>query len=225
VTPSLLSQLLVSLQIAMGATLLAAAIGLPLALRLARPGRRGRRLLDLLVNLPLALPPTVLGFYLLQLLGRNGPLGRPLYHWTGLTFAFSKGAAILAAALVALPLFVQATRTALEGIPTSVREAAQIDGAGRWALLRYVLVPLALPGLVTGLLLTWGRSLGEFGATLMVAGNIPGQTQTLAIAIYSAVQAGDYGRADLLSILLISLAGLTTWLALRWRAPKEEVTP
>lgn len=212
-TPSLYSQLLVSLQIALGATLLAGAIGLPLALRLARPGGRGRRALDLLVNLPLALPPTVLGFYLLQVIGRGGPLGR-----IGLTLAFTKLAAILAAALVGLPLFVQAARNALEGIPGSVREAAQIDGAGRWALLRHILAPLALPGLVTGLLLTWGRSLGEFGATLMVAGNIPGQTQTLAIAIYSAVQAGDYGRADLLSVLLVALAGLTTWLALRWRA-------
>lgn len=215
-TPSLLNQLLVSLQIAAGATLLAAALGLPLALRLSRPGWRGRRVLDLLVNLPLALPPTILGFYLLQVIGRTGPLGR-----LGLSLAFTKSAAILAAALVGLPLFVQAARNALEGIPASVREAAQIDGADRLATLRYVLLPLALPGLMTGLLLTWGRSLGEFGATLMVAGNIPGQTQTLAIAIYSAVQAGEYTRAHLFALLLVSLAGLTTWLALRWRAPKE----
>lgn len=213
--PSLLSQLLISLQIAAGATLLAAAIGLPLALSLARPGWRGRRVLDLLVNLPLALPPTILGFYLLQVIGRSGPLG-------SLSLAFTKSAAILAAALVGLPLFVQAARNAIEGIPGSVREAAQIDGASRLAILRYILLPLALPGLITGLLLTWGRSLGEFGATLMVAGNIPGQTQTLAIAVYSAVQAGEYNRAHLFALLLVSLAGLTTWLALRWRATFSE---
>jgi molybdate transport system permease protein len=214
VAPSLLIQLLISLQIAAGATLLAAVVGLPLALRLARPGWRGRRTLDLLVNLPLALPPTILGFYLLQLIGRSGPLGF-------MSLAFTKVGAILAAALVSLPLFVQAARNALEGIPAAVQEAAQIDGADRLTTLRYILLPLALPGLITGLLLTWGRSLGEFGATLMVAGNIPGQTQTLAIAVYSAVQAGDYGRAHLFALLLVSLAGLTTWLALRWRAPKE----
>lgn len=212
--PSLLNQLLISLQIAVGATLLAALIGLPLALSLARPGWRGRRALDLLVNLPLALPPTILGFYLLQLIGRSGPLG-------ALSLAFTKAAAVLAAAIVGLPLFVQAARNAIEGIPGSVQEAAQIDGASRLATLRYILLPLALPGLITGLLLTWGRSLGEFGATLMVAGNIPGQTQTLAIALYSAVQAGEYDRAHLFALLLIGLAGLTTWLALRWRAPKE----
>lgn len=209
-TPSLLNQLFVSLQIAVGATLLAAVIGLPLALSLARSGWRGRRVLDLIVNLPLALPPTILGFYLLQLIGRSGPLG-------GLSLAFTKAAAILAAAIVGLPLFVQAARNAIEGIEGSVREAAQIDGASRLATLRYILLPLALPGLITGLLLTWGRSLGEFGATLMVAGNIPGQTQTLAIALYSAVQAGQYERAHLFALILVGLAGLTTWLALRWR--------
>lgn len=214
--PSLLNQLLVSLQIAAGATLLAAVIGLPLALSLARPGWRGRRALDLLVNLPLALPPTILGFYLLQVIGRSGPLG-------GLSFAFTKAAALLAAAIVGLPLFVQAARNSIEGIPGSVREAAQIDGASRFATLRYILLPLALPGLITGLLLTWGRSLGEFGATLMVAGNIPGQTQTLAIALYSAVQAGQYERAHLFAVILVGLAGLTTWLALRWRGVKEGV--
>lgn len=212
--PSLLNQLLVSLQIALGATLLAAVFGTPLALSLAKPGWRGRQALDLLVNLPLALPPTILGFYLLQIIGRSGPLG-------GLSLAFTKVAAILAAAIVGLPLFVQAARNAIEGIPGSVQEAAQIDGASRFATLRYILLPLALPGLITGLLLTWGRSLGEFGATLMVAGNIPGQTQTLAIALYSAVQAGQYDRAHLFALILVGLAGMTTWLALRWRAPKE----
>lgn len=216
-TPPLLRQLLISLQIAGGATLLVAIIGLPLALSLARPGWRGRRALDLLVNLPLALPPTILGFYLLQVIGRNGPLG-----FMGL--AFTKVAAILAAALVGLPLFIQAARNALEGIPASVREAAQIDGASRADTLRYILLPLALPGLITGLLLTWGRSLGEFGATLMVAGNIPGQTQSLAIALYAAVQSGEYSRAHLFALILVSLAGATTWLALRWRAPKEGST-
>jgi molybdate transport system permease protein len=217
VNPSISAQVFLSLQIALGATLVAGLLGLPIALLLARPRFRGRALLDLIVNLPLALPPTVLGFYLLQLIGRTGPIGQLAQGLFGVTLAFTKGAAILASAIASMPLFVQAARNALEAIPVEVREAAQIDGASTWQSLWRITVPLALPGLLTGLLLAWARSLGEFGVTLMVAGNIPGRTQTLAIAIYSAVLAGDYGRAHLLSLLLLGLASLITWLALRWR--------
>ncbi len=213
------SSLLISLQISLGATLLVFLTGLPLAWALSRPGWRGRRLLDVLVNLPLALPPTVVGYYLLLLIGREGPVGELVRHLWGTTLIFTPAAAVLAAALVCLPLFVQASRNALEEISPEVYEAAQIDGADRWGIFRHISVPLAWPGIWTGVLLAYTRSLGEFGATLMVAGNIPGRTQTMSLAIYSAVQAGQQGRAHLLAAILTAVAALTIWVGLRWRSP------
>ncbi|MDB4895221.1 MAG: modB [Firmicutes bacterium] len=214
---SLQTSLLISLQIALAATALAVIAGLPLAWRLSRPGWRGRSLLDVAVNLPLALPPTVLGYYLLRLIGRDGPIGVLTRRLWGGTLIFTPAAAILASAIVCLPLFVQAARNALEEVPPEVHEAAQIDGAGRWASFRFISAPLAWPGIWTGVLLAYARSLGEFGATLMVAGNIPGKTQTMALAIYSAVQAGQQGTADLLAVMLTAVAGLSMWFGLRWR--------
>lgn len=211
------STIAVSLHVACAATALVAAVGLPLALALARPGWRGRRALDVAVMLPLALPPTVLGYYLLQLLGRGGPLGWLAERLWGGTLLFTPAAAVLAAAAVALPLFVQPARVALEDVPPEVLEAAAIDGAGPWARLRHVALPLAWPGILTGLLLAFARSLGEFGATLMVAGNIPGRTQTLALAVYSAVQAGEEDLAGRLALLLTAVAAASLTVALRGR--------
>jgi molybdate transport system permease protein len=213
------SNLLISLEIALAATLVVFLVGLPLAWALSRPGWRGRALLDVAVNLPLALPPTVLGSYLLLLIGREGPVGVLTRQLWGATLLFTPAAAVLASAVVCLPLFVQAARNALEEVPPDVYEAAQIDGAGRRAAFRYIFVPLAWPGIWTGVLLAYARSLGEFGATLMVAGNIPGKTQTVALAIYSAVQAGQTTTAHLLALILTAVAGLTIWLGLRWRSP------
>lgn len=211
--------LLTSLRVSLLATLLCVAAGLPLALLLARPGWRWRWLLDVAVNLPLALPPTVFGYYLLLLIGRDGPVGVLWRRLGGEPLVFTPAAAVLAAAAVALPLFVQAARNALEEVPLEVVEAAQIDGCNRWQMLRFVLLPHAWPGIWTGVLLAYARTLGEFGATLMVAGNIPGRTQTLSLAIYSAVQAGEAGTADLLALLLTGVAALTLWAGLRLRSP------
>lgn len=212
------SNILISLQISLIATLLVLVGGLPLAWALARPGWRGRGLLDVAVNLPLALPPTVLGYYLLLLIGREGWVGRLTRALWGETLIFTPAAAVLASAVVCLPLFVQAARNALEEIPAEVFEAGAIDGAGRWQLFRRLSLPMAWPGIWTGVLIAYARSLGEFGATLMVAGNIPGKTQTMALAIYSAVQAGQEGTANLLAIILTGVAGLSMWLGLRFRA-------
>ncbi|HEY8394860.1 MAG TPA: molybdate ABC transporter permease subunit [Thermaerobacter sp.] len=209
----------ISLVIVLGATALVVAAGLPLAVALARPGWRGRGLVDVLVTLPLALPPTVLGFYLLQLIGRTGPIGWLTQRLLGTTLIFTPAAAVLAAAVVGLPLFVQPARAALEEIPAEVHEAAAIDGATGWDHLRYITLPLAWPGIFTGILLAFTRSLGEFGATLMVAGNIPGRTQTLSLAIYSAVQAGREDLAARLALLLTAVAALSLWAGIRWRRP------
>jgi len=213
------SNLWISLQISLQATLLVFLLGLPLAWWLARPGWRGRTVLDIVVNLPLALPPTVLGYYLLLLIGRDGPVGWLTRRLTGQTLIFSPAAAVLASTVVCLPLFVQAARNALEDVPPDVHEAAQIDGASRWQAFRFIFAPLAWPGIWTGVLLAYARSLGEFGATLMVAGNIPGKTQTLSLAIYSAVQAGDTNTAHLLAVVLTGVASVSIWIGLRWRRP------
>lgn len=215
----LTSNLLISLQISLGATLIVFLAGLPLAWALSRQGWRGRTLLDVAVNLPLALPPTVVGYYLLLLIGRGGPVGLLTRSLFGSSLIFTPAAAVLASAAVCLPLFVQAARNALEEVPPETYEAAQIDGAGRLEAFRHIFLPIAWPGIWTGVLLAYSRSLGEFGATLMVAGNIPGKTQTMALAIYSAVQAGQDTTAHLLSLLLTALAGLSIWVGLRWRSP------
>ncbi|MHB9146776.1 MAG: molybdate ABC transporter permease subunit [Symbiobacteriia bacterium] len=211
------SSLLISAKVSIAAALFSFAAGLPLAWLLARRDFRGKRLLDVLVNLPLVLPPSVIGYYLLVLLGRHGPVGRVTLALTGGTLIFTQAGAMLAATVVALPLFVQAARNALEEVPREVVEAARVDGASRWQVARVIVLPLAWPGVWTGVLLAYARGLGEFGATLMVAGNIPGRTQTMALAIYSAVQAGQGGVADGLALLLTAVGGLSLWVALRWR--------
>lgn len=219
------SNILISLRISLIATGLVLVAGLPLAWALSRRGWRGRQALDVAVNLPLALPPTVLGYYLLLLIGRDGPVGRLTRALWGSTLIFTPAAAVLASAVICLPLFVQAARNALEDVPEEVGEAAQVDGAGRWEMFRHIYAPLAWPGIWTGVLLAYARSLGEFGATLMVAGNIPGKTQTMALAIYSAVQSGQQSTAHLLALLLTGVAGLSMWLGLRFRRVERRGGP
>ena len=211
-----------SLQVVAAATALVVATGLPLAAALARPGWRGRGLVELAVMAPLALPPTVVGFYLLQVLGRHGPVGWLTERLWGGTLIFTPAAAVLAAAVTALPLFVQPARAALEEIPADVRAAAAIDGARGWRYAWFITLPLAWRGILAGTVLAFTRALGEFGATLMVAGNIPGRTQTLPLAIYSAVQAGREDVAARLALWLTAAAALALWVAGRWRGTAGE---
>ncbi len=216
-TSSIAANLWISAKVSFPATVLVALVGFPIALALSRSGWKGRRVVDVLVNLPLVLPPTVIGYYLLLLVGRDGPVGRVTLAVWGSTLIFTVAGAILASAVVCLPLFVQAARNALEAVPDEVHEAAQIDGAAGWQSLRYVIIPVAWPGIWTGVILAMARSLGEFGTTLMVAGNIPGRTQTMPLAIYSAVQAGRDADANFLALILTSVAGIAMWVGLRWR--------
>ena len=208
----------ISLRVAFAATVLTALVGLPVAWALSQRPWPGKTLLDIAVNLPLVLPPTVLGYGLLVLLSRDGIVGRITVSLWGSTLIFTQAAAVLAASLVSLPLFVQVARNALEVIPSEVIDAAAISGASRWQVFRYISFPLARGGVWTGLLLAFARAMGEFGATLMVAGNIPGRTQTMAVAIYSAVQAGNQERASFLALYLIMAGSLATWAGLRLRA-------
>lgn len=196
-----------SLLVTAAATVLMVAVGMPLSLLLARCRFRGQTVVETVVTLPLVLPPTVVGYYLLLLLGRNGPLVR----WFDLQLLFTWGAAALASAVVGLPLLVQAARAAFAGVDRSLENAARTLGSSEWEVLWRVTLPLARRGILAGLVLAAARALGEFGATLMVAGNIPGRTQTLPLAIYDAVQNRDYAQANLLVAVTTALALLSLW--------------
>jgi len=195
-----------SIRVAFFATLLNALFGIPLAYLLARRAFRGRALVDLLVTLPLVLPPTVTGYYLIVLLGRRGWLGAPVYAWTGWSVAFTWYAAVIAATVMALPLLVRTARAAIESVDRELEKAAYTLGRSEWRTALEVTLPLAKNGIIAGLVLAFARALGEFGATLMLAGNIPGKTTTVPLAIYTAVQTGEMGEAVLLVAALTILS-------------------
>jgi len=202
-SPEHVSVLVLSLRVAFVATLLNAAVGIPLAYLLARRMFRARWLVDLFVTLPLVLPPTVTGYYLIVLLGRRGWLGGPLYRLTGWSVAFTWYAAVIAAAVMALPLLVRTARAAIESVDRDLERAAFTLGHSEWRTAIEVTLPLARNGILAGLVLAFARALGEFGATLMLAGNIPGKTTTVPLAIYTAVQTGETSEA------LVLVAALT----------------
>lgn len=211
--------LLLSLQVTAVATALMLAAGLPLALLLARRRFRGITLLEALVNLPLVLPPTVTGYYLLLALGRGGPA----VEWFGWRLLFTWGAAAIASAVVGLPLLVGSARAAIASVDPSLEDAARTLGSSELEVLWCVTLPLARRGILAGLVLAAARALGEFGATLMVAGNIPGRTQTLPLAIYDAVQNRDYAGANGMVLLMTALAFLSLW-AVRRFEPSRRLT-
>jgi molybdate transport system permease protein len=199
-----------SLRVAALATVLIVALGLPLALWLARADFRGKALVAGLLVLPLVLPPTVLGYYLLQILGRRAPVGYWLEHTLGITLVFHWSGAVVASAVAAFPLFLLPARGAFESVEPALENAARLLGRSEASVFCAVTLPLAWRGLAAGIVLAFARALGDFGATLMVAGDIPGLTQTAALAIYDAVQFHDAARAGWLTlwISLISIAAL-----------------
>jgi molybdate transport system permease protein len=194
-----------SLRIAAVSTVLVVVAGVGLGWLLARRRFFGREALDALVTLPLVMPPTVLGYYLLVLLGRTGPFGRAFESLTGQQLVFTWRGAVIAAAAGALPLVVKTARAAVAAVDTQYEEAARTLGKSEWQVFRRVTLPLASRGILAAAMLAFARALGDFGATLMVAGNIPGRTQTAAIAIYDATQAGRDSEA-LALVLVLSLA-------------------
>lgn len=216
--------ILLSLKVAGCATLLDLVAGVALGWLLARARwLPGREALDILLTLPMVLPPTVLGYYLLVLLGRRGPIGAWLKQGLGIELVFTWQGAVLAAALVALPLTVKAARSAIEQVPVQLEQAARVLGLGEWPVFLRVTLPLAWRGILAGTLLAFARALGEFGATLMLAGSIPGRTQTLSVAIYEAVQSGDDAGAAVLVGLSVLLCTAALLLASRL-APRLDVT-
>ena len=208
-----LTAIRLSIQVAVLATALNALVGIPLAYVLARRRFWGRTALDLAVTLPLVLPPTVTGYYLIVLLGRRGWLGAPLYDLTGWTVAFTWYAAVIAATVMALPLLVRTARAAIESVDPDLERAAFTLGRPEWRTALEVTLPLARNGILAGLVLAFARALGEFGATLMLAGNIPGKTTTVPLAIYSAVETGESQEATGLVLALTALSCIVLFAA------------
>ncbi len=194
-----------SIQVAAVATLGILVVGLALALFLARTHLPGKIIVETLMNLPLVLPPTVVGYFLLIVLGRDGPLVRMF----NVNVLFTWQAAVIASMVVALPLMVQSAKAAIESVDPALENAARTLGSTEPEIIWRVTLPLARRGILAGLVLGSARALGEFGATLMVAGNIPGRTQTAPLAIYDAVQAGRFADANTLVLLLTALSFLS----------------
>ncbi len=178
------------------ATLIALIFGLILSYFLNKRSFPGKDWLDATCTLPLVMPPTVLGYYLIVLIGRNSFLGGWLYNTFGISLMFTWQGAVLAATVVAFPLIFTSTRAALEGVDKDMEDAARILGASEIEVFFRISLPLAFRSILAGTMLAFARALGEFGATLMVAGNLPGRTQTLSLAVYSAVQAGEDSLAN-----------------------------
>jgi molybdate transport system permease protein len=204
-----------SLLVVSVATGVVGALGLALAFLLARREFRGKELLDALLTMPLVLPPTVTGYYLIVLLGRRGLLGGLLEDLTGRTLLFTWQGAVVAAVVVALPLMIKSARASIESVDPQYEVASYTLGKGELETFFRITLPLARRGVLAGLILSFARALGEFGATLMVAGNIPGRTQTMPLAIYEAVASGDDRRAQTLAVVLTAVSVLAVYLTNR----------
>lgn len=202
-----LSLLVVSL-----ATCIVGVVGILLAFVLAKRRFYGKELLDAVVTLPLVLPPTVTGYYLIVILGRRGILGSHIYELTGWTVSFTWQAAVIAASVMALPLMVKSARAAIESVNPQFEIASYTLGKSEVETFFRITLPLARRGLYAGVVLSFARALGEFGATLMLAGNIPGRTQTMPLAIYEAVAAGEERRAQVLALVLTGVSVAAVYL-------------
>lgn len=201
-----LEPLLLSFEVATLATCLASVLGLGCAAFLAMPRVWGRELIDALITAPMVLPPTVLGYYLLVLLGRESAIGQAFEALTGTPIVFTRGGAVIAATVGALPLVSKAARAALESVDVRLVGAARTLGASPARAFFTISLPLARRGIGAGMMLGFARALGDFGVTLMVAGNIPGQTRTASLAIYDAVLSGRDTDATRLSLIMTALA-------------------
>ena len=219
-TPDELGIIALSLRVALVSVIFSLPVAILVAYVLARFSFPGKTLFDALVHLPLVLPPVVVGFALLILFGKHGPVGSLLNEWFGIVFAFRWTGAALASAIMGFPLMVRAIRLSIAAIDRRLEVAARTLGGSRSWVFTSVTLPLALPGIITGMLLSFARGLGEFGATITFVSNIPGQTQTLPLAIYTFTQvpSGDAGalRLSIVAVVLSVIALATSeWLTRR----------
>lgn len=219
-----LSPLWISAKTAFTATFLTFFLGIAAAWLVARYKGRLKGLIDSILTLPMVLPPTVVGFFLLIFLGKNGPLGNLLYSF-GIQIIFSWTAAVIAAAVVSFPLMYKTTRGAFELIDENLLHAARTLGVTEWKIFWKIAVPLAWPGIAAGTVLAFARSLGEFGATLMVAGNIPGKTQTIPVAIFFAAEGGEMDRAFIWVVLIFAISLVVMTLMNYWTEYQKKLIP
>ncbi|MGZ9160473.1 MAG: ABC transporter permease [Candidatus Limnocylindrales bacterium] len=213
-SPVVLDALGLSLATTAVSLVLTVLLGLPLAFVLARRRFRGKGWLEAIVDLPIVLPPSVAGLALLLVLGRRGLLGEPL-ELLGVSVPFTTIAVVLAQTFVSAPFFIRSARTGIASIDRDLEDAARVDGASEWQLFRAITVPLASAALAAGLVMTWARSLGEFGATIMFAGNVEGRTQTLPLVVYGEFQGGDLD-ASIAAAAILVLAAFGVLVAVRF---------
>ncbi|MBI4510131.1 MAG: molybdate ABC transporter permease subunit [Deltaproteobacteria bacterium] len=209
--------ILLSAKIGLTALLIVTPVGLLLAWLQARKRYPGRGVVDALILLPMVLPPSVVGFFLVALLGRRGAIGRWLDQWFDLRIIFTPKAAVIASSVVALPMLIKTLQPAIEVVPEELEKVGRTLGLSPFSTFFRVTLPAAWRGLMAGLVLAFARAIGEFGATLMFAGNIPGQTNTMPLEIFAAYQAGDDGRALLYVVTLSAISCLVVFLAARLR--------
>ncbi|MGD0101936.1 MAG: molybdate ABC transporter permease subunit [Acidobacteriota bacterium] len=215
------SALKLSLLVVSIATLVISVAGTALGYLFAKHTFRGKDILDAVCTLPMVLPPTVTGYYLILLLGRRGLIGKPLFLLTGWSVAFTWIAAVIATTAVALPLMIKSARAAIESIDADYEIASRLMGKSEIETFFRITLPLAGRGILAGIVLSFARAFGEFGATLMLAGNIPGRTQTMPLAIYEAVVAGQDTQAKWLALILTGISVTVVYLTNSLSRPKE----
>ena len=202
-----------SLWVSALSTMLVAVIGGGVAYVLATRQFKGKIILEVLITVPLIMPPTVTGYYLIMIFGRNGIVGQLLHEIAGWSIIFTWQAAVLASFIISLPLMVRTAQAAIASVDTTMRDTATMLGYSEWQTALKILIPLSRKGILAGIILAFARAMGEFGATLMVAGNIPGRTSTMPLAIYSFAASGDWKKAHLLVLILTLTSGLFILLA------------
>jgi molybdate transport system permease protein len=213
VESSMLFSLKLSFQVAAIATFFVVIVGVSAAYVLAMKNFQGKEIIDMVFTLPLVLPPTVTGYILIVLFGRNGLIGRPVYEASGFQIMFTWQAAVLASFVVALPLMIKTTRAAIEAVDKTLIQASYTLGHSAWETAWKVILPLAKGGIFAGAVLSFARALGEFGATLMLAGNLPGRTDTMPLAIYSLAGSGEWQKAQTMVLLFTAISGTFLYVA------------
>lgn len=216
----MLTSLWLSIKVASIATILVFVVGIVIATILGTKKFRGKELIEIICTLPLVLPPTVTGYYLILLFGRNGIVGAPIYQATGFSIMFTWYAAVLASFVVAIPLMIRTSQAAIESIDQEMIDSARMLGYSEFEIAYKVIIPLAKKGIIAGVILSFARALGEFGATLMVAGNIPGKTDTMPLAIYGLTSSGEWSRAHFMVIILTFVSGFFLFISGRFTRRK-----
>jgi len=208
--------IMLSLKVSIVSSIMVVASGILIAYILARKQFKWKEMFDVLLTLPMVLPPTVTGYYLIVIFGRNGIIGSLIYEMTGWTVMFTWQAAVLASYVVSLPLMIKTARAAIEEVDENLVNASYTLGRSELETALKIILPLARRGIMAGAVLSFARGIGEFGATLMLAGNIPGKTNTMPIAIYSFASSGEWGKGHIMVILLTIFSGAILYLANRY---------